>query len=306
MLLVTSLLAAAGLGILFFALASPYKRVVTGDVIDDRVAFYGISSEAVIADELERLSFQVRIVQPQLQRLQRLIARLTPTDYFDRIEGDLAAAGNPSGLTATLYLSLRLVLVVVGAALGLAIGLFLGPLVAVLAGALVGAFGAWFGMRLWLRQVIADRRRRVRNALPDVIDFLVVAVDAGLAFDTALNRVVVRFENALTEGFKIALSEVSLGRGRLEALEDFGRRTQVPEVMAFVAMVVSSERLGVPIAFALRIQAQDLRWRRGEWAREEAGRAPVRMTIPMVLLIFPTIWLILLGPSLVHLLTTGL
>jgi len=138
-----------------------------------------------------------------------------------------------------------------------------------------------------------------------VIDFLVVAVDAGLTFDNALSRVVTRFKNPLTEGFQLALAEVRLGRGRMEALEDFGRRTKVPEVLAFISMVVSSERMGVPIGHALRIQAQDIRWRRSEWAREEAGKAPVRMTIPMVLLVFPTLWLILLGPSLIKLLATG-
>jgi tight adherence protein C len=306
MLLLTSLVAAAGVALVLFAALGPNQQVAKTDAIQDRVAFYGIGSAPTEEDELARLSFFERMVQPQLNRLQGLFERITSVDYLEEVQRDLASAGNPSGLTPAVYLTLRVAFALVGGGFGIAIGLFLGSLQAILVATAIGAVAAWIGIGWWLRGAIAAERRKLRNALPDVIDFLVVAVDAGLGFDTALNRVVTRHRNPLTAGFERALAEVQLGKARLEALEDFGKRTQVPEVAAFVAMVVSSERLGVPIGQALRIQAQDIRWRRSEWAREEASRAPVRMTIPMVLLVFPTLWLILLGPSLIKLFTTGL
>jgi len=170
----------------------------------------------------------------------------------------------------------------------------------------MGALAAWFALGVWLSSAINERRRGVLHALPDVVDFLVVAVDAGLNFDQAMGRVVEKFHNPLTDGIALALSEVQLGRYRLDALDDFAKRSDVPEVSAFIQTVVTSERMGVPIARTLRIQAADLRWRRGEWARERASQAAIRMTLPMVILIFPTLWLVLLGPSFLALLTRGL
>jgi tight adherence protein C len=306
MIWVAALATAFGLGAVWFAVAPVRRAPPQLSALDDRMSFYGNPRDTIASDDIDRLSFRERILDPIAAQITRQVTRLAPSQLLVDYDRSLFAAGNPYGLNASTYVILRSVFAALGLALGIAIGIFAGDLLIGMVAALVGALGAWVALGWWLGSAIRDRRQQTLKALPDVVDFLVVAVDAGLNFDLALNRVVEKFHNPLTDGIATALSEVQLGRHRLEALEDFARRSDVPEVAAFVATVTSSERMGVPIARTLRIQAGDLRWRRGEWARERASRAAIRMTLPMVLLIFPTLWLILLGPSFLAILSRGL
>lgn len=306
MIWVAAVATALGLGVIWVSVAPIRRAPPPLTELEDRMSFYGSSREVPIEDDIERLSFRERILQPMFARVTQFVARLTPQALVAGVDSRLAAAGHPYGLNIGSYVSLRFLFAALGLAVGVAIGIFAAsPAVGIIA-AVVGAIAAWAALGYWLRQAVDEQRQETLRALPDVVDFLVVAVDAGLNFDQALGRVVEKFSNPLTRGIALALSEVQLGRYRLDALEDFARRSDVPEVAAFIQTVVSSERMGVPIARTLRIQAADLRWRRGEWARERASRAAVRMTLPMVLLIFPTLWLVLLGPSFLVLLTRGL
>ena len=311
MIWLTAAATAIGLAILVFGIWNPVRRPAGQNPLLDRVSFYSVAPGAALDDELERLNFYERMIQPRLTEVSGAIASRAPSVYMSGLEHSLVLAGRPYGLTAEAFVAIRVAGTVVSTALSAFLGYAIGSTLtggavalAVVLGAL-GAIGGWFGLGAWLQRSIVAHRREMLRALPDVVDFLVVAVDAGLNFDTALSRVVDRFDNPLTDGFRIALAEISLGRHRLDALEDFGRRSAIPELNTFIGMMVSSERMGVPVAQTLRIQAQDLRRRRAELASELAAQAPVKMTIPMVVLIFPTLWLILLGPSLLRLLAGG-
>ena len=306
MIWLTSLLAAMGVAAVIFAMLPPLAGPINANPVDERMAFYGMAKELTLDEELQRLSFYERILKPEIDRIGHAISRRAPLGYRERTERTLNLAGHPYGLTFISYLLMRTLLTLTFGAFGVALGIFTVSAFVAVGGAILLAAGTWLGVGYWLRSEVGARASRMQRALPDVLDFLVIAVDAGLAFDTALARVVDKFQNPLTEGLGLALAEVKLGRGRLEALEDFGRRAEVPDVATFIQMIVSSERMGVPIAQALRIQATDARWRRGERARESAGKAPVRMTIPMVALIFPTIWLVILGPSLISVFQKGI
>ncbi|HVD02237.1 MAG TPA: type II secretion system F family protein [Candidatus Dormibacteraeota bacterium] len=306
MIWVAALATAIGLGAVWMAVAPVRRAPPQLTALEDRMSFYGNPREVPREDDIDLLSFRERIIQPLLDQLTQRVARLTPGRLVEGAGSELAAAGNPYGLNVSSFVTLRLLFCVLGVALGVAIGVFAGSVLIGVLGAVIGGLAAWFGLGYWLTSEVRARQRRTLSALPDVVDFLVVAVDAGLNFDLALRRVVEKFHNPLTDGIALALSEVQLGRYRLDALEDFARRSNVPEVAAFIQTVVTSERMGVSIALTLRIQSTDLRWRRGEWARERASRAAVRMTFPMVLLIFPTLWLVLLGPSFLALLSRGL
>ena len=143
------------------------------------MAFYGVGSPAQEPAELDRLTFFERIVEPQFSRLQGLWVRITSVDYLAQLERDLAAAGNPGGLNPTIYLTLRLAFALIGGGFGVAFGVFFGTFGAVLILALIGMVAAWFAIGGWLNSAINRHRRQMRNSLPDVIDFLVVAVDAG-------------------------------------------------------------------------------------------------------------------------------
>ena len=311
MIWITAAATAIGLAILIFGIWNPVRRPVSQNPLLDRVSFYSVAAGSALDDELARLSFYERMIQPRLAELSNAIASRAPSRYLTDLEHSLVLAGRPYGLNAEAFVAIRVAgavaVTALGGFLGYAIGSTLtgGAVTLAVILAAIGAVAGWFGLGAWLQRSIVAHRREMLRALPDVVDFLVVAVDAGLNFDTALSRVVEKFDNPLTAGFRTALAEISLGRHRLDALEDFGTRSAIPELGSFIGMMVSSERMGVPVAQTLRIQAQDLRRRRAELASELAAQAPITMTIPMVVLIFPTLWLILLGPSLLRLLAGG-
>jgi tight adherence protein C len=165
---------------------------------------------------------------------------------------------------------------------------------------------AWLASEVWLRGAVRARQEEVSKALPEAIDFLVVAMQAGMQFDGALARVVEKFKNPLTAELAKAQAEVDLGRSRQEALEGVARRLGIDELSAFVQAVVSAGQLGVPLVDSLRVQADDVRWRQRDRARKLGAEAPIKMTIPMVVFIFPTLWIILLGPSILQIMSHGL
>src|SRR5436309_1496659 len=126
---------------------------------------------------------------------------------------------------------------------------------------------------------------------------LVVCVEAGLTFEAALEQVVEKYDHALADEFGRAMQEVRLGRPRLEALNDIGQRTGVEEVNNFVQAIIQSEQLGAGVGKILRIQSDELRLKRLVTAQERGARASLKMLIPMLGCIFPTLWIILLGPA---------
>jgi tight adherence protein C len=241
-----------------------------------------------------------------LDRLATAVTRLTPSDYTRRLEQRLENAGRPSGLGAVGFIVLRFAAAAVAAALGLAVGSFVGQPVYGLVAAGILAVGVLILLRVWVTSLIAGRQHAIEMALPNLIDFLVISVTAGLTLDRALARVVAQFDNALTRGIAVALAEVQLGRPRLEALEAYGKGSGVVSVNNFIQAITSSERMGVPLADVLRVQSETARWRRSDRAARLGASAPVKMTIPMVIFIFPSIWLVLLGPAIFVIMKGGL
>src|SRR5205807_1587185 len=153
--------------------------------------------------------------------------------------------------------------------------------------------------RIFARQMPVERRRdEIDRSLPDAVDLLTLAVEAGLTLDAGMADITARFHNALGDEFAKVLREVRLGRPRLPALEDMGRRCGVPELHNLVQAITQSEQMGIGIVKSLRIQSDELRRRRRSQLQERAARASLQMVFPMVGCIFPTIWIILLGPAL--------
>jgi len=228
MIWVASLATALGLLVVWFAVTPFVRSPPELSPLDDRMSFYASSRDEAVDDELDRQSFSERIIDPLVARIARSVTRLTPGQYLERLDNSLSAAGNPYGLVATTFVALRSALAAVGLALGVTIGIFTGSALVGFAAAAVGALGPWWLFGYWLSSAIKARRRATLKALPNVVDFLVVAVDAGLNFDLALTRVVEKFHNPLTDGIATAISQIRLGGYRLEALEEFARRSDVP------------------------------------------------------------------------------
>jgi len=162
------------------------------------------------------------------------------------------------------------------------------------------AGAAWLGFYfpiLSLNSRIRKRQESILKALPDALDLLVICVEAGLGFDMAMGRVYEKWDNELAIEFGRVLREIQLGKLRREALKDMANRMDVPDVNSFTAAIIQADQLGVSMAQILRVQADQMRTKRRQRAQEKAQQAPVKMMIPMVLLIFPSIWIVLLGPA---------
>ncbi len=214
------------------------------------------------------------------------------------IQAQLNLAGNPANLTPSAFMAIQVGLASLLVAIALAVSLVLGPSpLSLLEAALAGGLG-YFLPWLVLKQIVQGRRADIRQNLPDAVDLLTLAVEAGLSLDAGMADVTSRFHNALGEEFAKVLREIRLGRPRLAALEEMGQRSGVPELHNLIQAITQSEQMGIGISRSLRMQAGELRRGRRSLAQEKAARASLRMVFPMVGCIFPTIWIILLGPAL--------
>lgn len=168
----------------------------------------------------------------------------------------------------------------------------------------IGLIAAILIPRYYLKSSIKKRQGSIRKDLPDMLDLISVNVEAGLGFDFALLRVVKRTKGALTDEFRTVYREIQMGRPRREALKNMGERNDVEELKTFVSSVVQADQLGFSIKTVLRAQAAQLRLTRKQRAEEKALKAPVKMILPLVIFIFPVIFIILLGPSVIEIAKT--
>jgi tight adherence protein C len=165
-------------------------------------------------------------------------------------------------------------------------------------------FGGFMMPNIWLSTKISARKGAITRALPDALDLLTISVEAGLGFDLALAKVVEKWNNALTMEFARVLTEMRVGKPRRESLRDMVARTEVGDVTAFVAAIIQADQLGVSISRVLQIQSEQMRIRRRQRAEEKAHQAPVKMTFPMVFLIFPALLIVILGPAIPRIMET--
>lgn len=250
-------------------------------------------------EELElQAPFSERILRPMLARLAGMIAKYTPQSSVESIRRNLVLGGSPGNLQANDFLGLKgiLALVLGGCAL-LFLGIGRTPLPNLLLYTVGLGFSGFMLPNVWLSTKISARKEAITKALPDALDLLTISVEAGLGFDLALNKVVDKWSNALTWEFGRVLAEMRVGRPRREALREMVARTEVNDVTAFVAAIIQADQLGVSISRVLQIQSEQMRMRRRQRAEEKAHQAPVKMTIPMVFLIFPALLIVILGPA---------
>jgi tight adherence protein C len=169
----------------------------------------------------------------------------------------------------------------------------------VLLGGVGGAALGYMLPEFWLGSRGRKRSFEMVLQLPDALDLLTISVEAGLGFDAALAKVVEKMEGPLVMEFRQALAEIRMGRSRKDALRDVVSRADAQPISNFIGAIVQAEQLGVPIAKVLQIQSQQLRVERRQRAEEAAAKAPVKMLFPMVGCIFPTIFIVILGPAVV-------
>ncbi len=303
MILAAAAALAAFIGVSFIIFGLTNRSTTTqSDMLEARLAQFNETGRQLTSLSEAELSlpFADRVVKPIFDRLGRVMSRRMEGGQQQAIQEKLNLAGRPGGLTAGGFVALQLMALVVGIAIGLGLALLLAltPPMTYLAPLLGGILGYLLPTSTISRR-IRRRKKEILLALPSALDLLTISVEAGLGFDAALTRVTDKYRNALTAEFNQVLNEIRLGRPRLEALDDMGRRNKVEELNNFLQAIIQSEQLGVGIANVLRIQSEEIRRRRRQRAEEQGQKAPIKMLIPMIGCIFPTLFIVLLGPAVI-------
>jgi len=275
--------------------------------LQQRLAEYGARETPATLEEVElSLPFSQRILVPLLNGIAQFMARFTPQRSLEASRHNLELAGNPYNLTASQFWALRAATAIVLGLLLLALTLVTHAELSrrILFPILAAAMGFFLPV-LWLSGQITRRKNSIIRSLPDALDLLTVCVEAGLGFDAAMQKVTEKWKDDLALAFGRVLQEIRLGKMRREALRDMSDRMDVHDVTSFVAAIIQADQLGVSIAKVLRIQSDQMRVRRRQRAEEKAHQAPIKMLFPMVFLVFPSLYIVLLGPAALQFLESG-
>ena len=292
-IIIAALGAAAVLLLTYGLSARPAK-----DAVQQRLEQLVVKPTSLEEYELQQPFFE-RAVRPLVQRLAQLGRRSDQGGLIERTDAKLEKAGYPGGLRGADWVGVKLLALIVLAILGFVAGLGVGGVTAAVLFTAVGGAIGYIGPEFWLGRRIRSRSDAMVLQLPDALDLLTISVEAGLGFDAALAKVVEKMEGPLVDEFRQALAEVRMGRSRRDALRDVAKRADAQPVSNFIGAIVQAEQLGVPIAKVLQIQSQQLRIERRQRAEEAAAKAPVKMLFPMVGCIFPTIFIVILGPAII-------
>jgi tight adherence protein C len=244
--------------------------------------------------------FQDRVLTPFVDRFTSLGRRLTPSDYSERILGKLNVAGNPPGWTVDRVLSLKVIGMGVGLVGGVLFGVLLGKsLTFTSVTGLIGVVVGYFAPNLYLYQKGYDRTAKMQRALPDALDLLTISVEAGLGFDAAVSQVARNTNGPLANEFARVLQEMQIGLGRSHALRAMGERSNLPDLRAFTSAMVQADAFGIPVGQVLRVQSSEMRIKRRQKAEEAAQKIPVKIMIPLVLFILPSLFVAVIGPAII-------
>jgi tight adherence protein C len=242
-----------------------------------------------------------RAIMPAVQGLTSLGRRFTPVGYVETVRKKFVFAGSIGADDVDRFLAVR-VLTVALIPVVFVLVYFVSPLEALMAHGtfVLLSLGLLLGPDAILNRQVEERQHQLRIKLPDVLDLLVISVEAGLGFEQALDRTVAAVPGPLSDEFSRMLGEVRAGSSRADALRALEKRTNVSEVRSFVLAILQADTFGVSIGRVLRAQADEMRIKRRQIAQEAAQKAPVKMLIPMVFCIFPALFVIVLGPAIIN------
>jgi tight adherence protein C len=260
--------------------------------------------QSAVALELER-PFVERLLAPLRRWFGRQMNRLTPTAQAANFRRQLEFVGDPFGLDPAGLQALRITAAAGLGALGVAFGVLIGTPFAIGLSLLAGVAIGFYLPVVWLDQLVRQRRAELEAVLPNALDVVAISMEAGLGLDRALEQLVRHQEGPLTLLVARALREIELGRPRADALEEMAEATGVEDFTSLVKGILHAERTGVPIARTIAAHSAQMRVKRRLKIRTEAARASLKILLPTVGCVFPTLWLILLGPALIVALSLG-
>jgi len=293
-LLVLALACLAGAGFLVADVATgpaSLRRAAVG-----RASTYG----KIVLRKGDTRSFGERVLVPTSGRIAMAVLRLSPRTSVEAVSLKLITAGMK--MSPQTFLAIK----GGGAVGGLVLGFLLGGLGSAGVAFLLGitfAVAGWIVPEYIVSSRAKARRETIRAALPDALDLLAVSVEAGLGFDASITKITEHMEGPLSNEFALMLGEIRVGEGRSDALKKMEQRVGAPELSSFVRSIIQADQLGISMGRILRVQAADTRLKRQAAAEEKAMKAPIKMLFPTVLFIFPSMFIVVLGPAILNFLT---
>jgi tight adherence protein C len=251
---------------------------------------------------LERLHFRQRVLVPATTSLAGFALRLNPRVTMENISLRLMAAGLGRTVTPTMFLAAKSAGAIAGGILGFVGMAFFGATMGLMMAFGFAALGFIVPGIVVSRKARA-RREEMRAQLPDALDLLAVSVEAGLAFDGAVAKLTEHMEGALAEEFAHTLGEMRIGESRHDALKKLSDRAATPEISSFTRAIIQADQLGISLGRLLRVQAAESRLKRQAAAEEKAMKSPIKMLFPTVIFIFPAMFIVILGPAMLNLMT---
>ena len=250
-------------------------------------------------------SFFERIVKPILNKISEDVQSFAPSQIKAMFEKQIFLAGKQGIWSVQLLVVMWLASIIIGAILGFLVTNyiewhFLQETMIIVLGGIAGAALPFIRLQMMIR----TRKKNIRRQLPEFLDILCVSVQAGLSFDGAVAKITSRMKGALVDEFRRFQSDVSLGMTRRYALTQMARRCDLEEVYLFTTSVIQAEKLGTSMSRTLKLQSDNIRDRHRQYVKAQALKAPVKIIFPMVLFIFPSIFVVLLFPSIIMLIKT--
>lgn len=293
-------LIALGIFGVFLKMSMPTRNAVS---IESRLQAFAERPRTLEEMELEQ-PFRERVIKPIIEGVTRFFGKMAPSKGMEKLRLQLVLAGNPYNMQVPEFTGVRFIAGITLGVLGLAVALLTGSaLVQIMMYTVLMLIAGFTLPVFWLRSKVKKRQKVILKTLPDAIDLMTISVEAGLAFDGAMQRVADKWDNALSAEFGRALAEMRVGKSKRDALRELVARTGVADLSTFVASIIQADQLGVSIAKVLRIQSEQMRIRRRQRAEEQAHKAPILMMIPMVFLIFPATYIVILGPAVPKIMT---
>jgi tight adherence protein C len=246
-----------------------------------------------------------RLLTPAADRLVARFRALTPTGAIERLDNKIDVAGARSTWSADRLIGAKVLLAMVGALFGVYRVLGAPTPLNLLVAALFTAGG--FGIPdMILARRAKERQETIDHELPDLLDQMVVSVEAGLGFEAALSRVAKGNDGALAHELSRVLQDIRFGMSRRDAFGKLLGRTESTDLKQFVNALTQAERLGMPLADVLRVQADEMRKKRRMRAEETALKIPVKLVFPLLLCILPALFVVIIGPAVIRVADSGL
>lgn len=271
-----------------------YKNIL----VKERLNAIKATSVDLSDDNELKEPFIKRIIEPIYKKTMKSLGNAAPTAIKTKYEDIILASGGNKKLTFNSVLLNQIVMMFIyGMLIFAALVSTNGKINLILI--LLGATLGFVSPVLLLYSKASKRKEKIKKALPDFLDLLYVSVEAGLGMDLALKRASEKMKGPLSEEILKTLNEIAKGRVREEALKGLANRTGVKELNVFVTAIIQTEQLGSDIANMLRVQSVTMRESRRQRAEELAAKIPVKMMFPLIFLMFPFLFVVILGPAII-------